>query len=222
MEPAGRSARLRAHQAGCGSRRRIARPFVRNEDAATRPDRYGRAAAARRHADSGRRRDDDYPGAHNHVQHHSRRPAAAVYRRGEHSQRQDQRAKNAAPAKAATAFQRTDLNGAANAPAAPAEPAPEVTNELSSRAADGLLVNGSAQNGASSPFAQNPAFGNNRRGGPRLYNYGLVLNESNSALNASQFSLSGAHTPKPPANQFTGSFNFGGPIKIPHLDLAAR
>ena len=124
--------------------------------------------------------------------------------------------KNAAPPKQATAFQRTDLTGTSNAPA-PAEPAPEVSNDLSSRAADANLINGSAQNGASSPFAQNPAFGNNRRGGPRLYNYSLFVNESNSALNAAPFSQNGAPTLKPPTNQFNGGFNFGGPIKIPHL-----
>ena len=126
-------------------------------------------------------------------------------------------AKGAVAATGSTAFQRTDLssNTAAPPPATGAA-APEVTGELQQRAADSFLINGSAQNGASSPFAQNPAFGNNRRGGPRLYTYSLVMNESNSALNAAPFSLIGQSV-KEPQNQLTGGFNFGGPMRIPHL-----
>src|SRR6185436_7087233 len=37
--------------------------------------------------------------------------------------------------------------------------------DLNQRAADGLLINGSVNNGAASPFAQLPGFGNNRNGG---------------------------------------------------------
>ena len=127
-------------------------------------------------------------------------------------------AKGAVAPTGASAFQRTDLSGAATPPppATGAAAAPEVTGELQSRAADSFLINGSAQNGASSPFAQNPAFGNNRKGGPRFYTYSLTLNESNNALNAESFSQIG-HSAKLPANQLTGGFNFGGPIYIPHL-----
>ena len=126
--------------------------------------------------------------------------------------------KNAVPATASTAFQRTDLNGSAAAPPPPSgAAAPEVTGELQQRAADSFLINGSAQNGASSPFAQNPAFGNNRKGGPRLYTYSIVLTDSNSALNAANYSLNGQQTIKPPTNNLTGGLNFGGPLKIPHL-----
>ncbi len=125
-------------------------------------------------------------------------------------------------APAATAFQRTNLSGAAGAGAPAEPPAPEVTNELNQRAADGLLVNGSSQNGASTPFAQNPAFGNNRKGGPRFYNYNVFVNESNSALNAANFSLNGQPTIKPPTNTLTGGLNFGGPMVIPHLISRTR
>ncbi|HVW06938.1 MAG TPA: carboxypeptidase-like regulatory domain-containing protein [Bryobacteraceae bacterium] len=118
-----------------------------------------------------------------------------------------------------SSFQRTDLKGANNAPQQQAANTPpaEVTSEMNQRAADGMLINGSAQNGASSPFAQSPAFGNNRRGGPRLYNYGILVNESNSALNANQYSLNGDATPKLPTNNLTTGFTFGGPVKIPKL-----
>jgi len=123
----------------------------------------------------------------------------------------------------ASSFQRTNLKGSANAPQQQAanEPPAEVSSELNQRAADGMLINGSAQNGASSPFAQSPAFGNNRRGGPRLYRYDFAVNESNSALNANQYSLNGDHTEKLPANNFDGRFQFGGPLRIPRL-VSAR
>jgi hypothetical protein len=124
-------------------------------------------------------------------------------------------AKPATPA--ATAFQRTDLNATANAPVTPDMPAPEVTNELAQRAADGNLINGSAQNAATSPFAQNPAFGNNRRAGPKLYTYSLALNDTNSALNAAPFSLTGQNTPKTPFNNLTATASVQGPLRIPHL-----
>jgi len=118
-----------------------------------------------------------------------------------------------------SAFQRTNLKGSANAPQQQAsnEPPAEVSNELNQRAADGMLINGSAQNGASSPFAQSPAFGNARRGGPRLYTYSLLLNESNSALNANSYDLAGSHPIKPPSNNLTGGFQFQGPLQIPHF-----
>src|SRR3569833_31009 len=118
-----------------------------------------------------------------------------------------------------SAFQRTNLKGAANAPQQQAsnEPPAEVSSELNQRAADGMLINGSAQNGASSPFAQRPAFGNARRGGPRLYTYSLLLNESNSALNANSYDLAGSRPIKPPSNNLTGGCQYQGPLQIPHL-----
>ena len=130
----------------------------------------------------------------------------------------------AAAAKSSTAFQRTDLTAsktpaatAANAPAPAPEPAPEVTSELSQRAADGFLVNGSSVNGAASPFAQSQAFGNSRKGARSLYNGNFSLTSDNSALNARPFSLTGQDTAKPGRNNETGSVTFGGPVKIPHL-----
>ncbi len=113
--------------------------------------------------------------------------------------------------------------GAPGAPAAtpgqdaapPAAPAP--VSETDQRANDGFLINGSVNNGASSPFAQMNAFGNSRAGGRSLYNGGIGLNLDNSALDASPFSLTGIPAPKAAYNQITGYANFGGPIKIPHL-----
>ena len=128
-----------------------------------------------------------------------------------------------APTNTATAFQRTDLNAAPartannDTPAPTADTAPQETSALSQRAADGLLINGSVNNGASSPFAQLQAFGNNRRGVRSLYNGSLGFTLGNSHLDARSFSLTGQDTPKPGYNRFTGLASFGGPLKIPGL-----
>jgi hypothetical protein len=108
--------------------------------------------------------------------------------------------------------------GRGAAPAAAAAPPPDsAPAELNSQAADGFLVNGSQVNGGASPFALNPAFGNNRRGPRSLYTYQLSFNLGNSALNAKPYSLTGADTPKPSANNFTAQGTVGGPLRIKHL-----
>src|SRR5262249_47223174 len=88
--------------------------------------------------------------------------------------------------------------------------------DLNQRAADGLLINGTVNNGAASPFAQLARIGNNLRGRP-LYNGGASLIVDNSVLDARSYSLSGQDTAKPSYNRLTGSFNVGGPLRIPHL-----
>src|SRR2546422_1059754 len=129
------------------------------------------------------------------------------------------------PTNTQTAFKRTDLSAASAAPnaavAAPTPPSDTFANldaaDLNQRAADGFLINGTANNGAASPFSQSAAFGNNRSGGRPLYtaNLGVIL--GNSALDARPFSLTGQNTPKPDYNRVQGLLSFGGPLKIPHL-----
>ncbi|HYR87290.1 MAG TPA: TonB-dependent receptor [Terriglobia bacterium] len=125
-------------------------------------------------------------------------------------------------------FQRTEViesNNGNNGSPAPQLGAPTSASafanvsqdELNHRAADGLLINGSVNNGAASPFGQLGGFGNNRRGVRPLYTGGIGVIVDNSALDARTFSLTGQDTPKPAYNRFTGSFNFGGPLKIPGL-----
>jgi hypothetical protein len=112
---------------------------------------------------------------------------------------------------------------AAPAEAKKPEPGPRVSepdparDELEQRAADGLLINGSQNNGASSPFALFPAFGNNRNGSRSLYNGGLGIFDNNAIWDARTFSFTGQNTPKPGYNLFTATAYFGGPLKIPHL-----
>jgi trimeric autotransporter adhesin len=124
-----------------------------------------------------------------------------------------------APTNTQTPFQRAEVNSAnGEAAAPPADPlASQNVSELSQRASDGFLINGTANNGASSPFAQAQAFGNNRRGPPSLYNGNIGFVLDNSALDAHPFSLTGQDTPRPAYNHFTGVASFGGPLKIPHL-----
>ena len=109
---------------------------------------------------------------------------------------------------------------AAGEQTAPPKPAPareQSPDDLSQRAADGFLINGSTQNGAASPFAQLAAFGNNRNGSKGLYNGGIGIILDNSALDAQQFSLTGQNTPKPSYNRLTGVAALGGPLQIKHL-----
>ena len=91
------------------------------------------------------------------------------------------------------------------------------SDELNSRADDGLLMNGSELNGAATPFAQSFAFGNHRNSRSGLYNGGIGVIFDNSALDARPFSISGQNTSKPAYNRITGVATLGGPLRIPHL-----
>jgi trimeric autotransporter adhesin len=128
----------------------------------------------------------------------------------------------AAPANAPSGFQRTDVNASATPAASSDAPVSDTfanasQGELNQRASDGFLINGTANNAASSPFAQANAFGNNRRGFRPLYSGSLGVIVDNSALDGSPYSLTGQDTPKPSYNRLTGIASFGGPLKIPHL-----
>jgi trimeric autotransporter adhesin len=89
--------------------------------------------------------------------------------------------------------------------------------DLTDSAADSFLVNGTANNGASTPFAISPAFGNFRKGPGSLYNASLGAIIGSAALDARPYSLTGVDTPKPDYRRMTGLFAFGGPLRIPHL-----
>ncbi len=96
------------------------------------------------------------------------------------------------------------------------QPAAAPAEDQSQRAADGLLVNGSVNNAATSQFSLAPRFGNTASG-QSMYNFSLFARVDNSALDARSYSLSGVNTTKPQTNQFTGGFNVQGPLQIPHL-----
>ncbi len=140
-------------------------------------------------------------------------------------QNKNRKAARAAAPQRPGGFQRADVNasGSEAASAADAVPSnagvPANTNDadLASRASDGFLINGSANNGAASAFSQAAAFGNNRRGAGSLYNGSLGLIFDNSAFDARSYSLTGQDTPKPAYQQTKGVFTLGGPLTIPHL-----
>lgn len=82
---------------------------------------------------------------------------------------------------------------------------------------DGLLINGSQSNAATSKYTMDGAFGNRRAGSKALYTGGIAVHEENSVLDARPYSLTGLPTPKDQYNRVTGVFTLGGPIKIPHV-----
>jgi Carboxypeptidase regulatory-like domain len=110
-------------------------------------------------------------------------------------------------------FQRTGLNASTDA----AKLDDSDTGEMKQNAEDGFLINGSVNNGAASPFAQAPAFGNFRRGPRSLYTGGIGIIVGDSALDARPYSLTGQDTPKPSFSHVMGVASFGGPLKIPRL-----
>ena len=100
---------------------------------------------------------------------------------------------------------------------AAAPEAPLAQDAVAQQANDGLLINGSVNNAATSQYALSPAFGNGRSNGRSLYTGGFSLVLDNSALDAQKFSVSGFSAPNPSFNNFQAGFNIGGPLKIPRL-----
>lgn len=122
-------------------------------------------------------------------------------------------------APAAAPFQKAEVKPAQEqAPPPPVRAASdEDPAELAQQAADGFLINGSVNNGASTPFAIAPAFGNFRNRPGSLYNGSIGLIAGSSAWDARPFSLTGQDTPKPGYRRITGLLSFGGPLRIPGL-----
>jgi hypothetical protein len=79
------------------------------------------------------------------------------------------------------------------------------------------LVNGTESNGASTPFALAPAFGNSRLGSGNLLTGGIGVILENSALDARPFSLTGQDTPQLSYNHVRAVATLGGVMKIPHI-----
>jgi trimeric autotransporter adhesin len=94
---------------------------------------------------------------------------------------------------------------------------PKPAEEASQQSSDGLLVNGSVNNAATSRFSLDQAFGNRRSNSRSLYNGGLAAILDNSATDARPYSLSGLNLPKASYNRITGVFTLGGPLNIPHV-----
>jgi hypothetical protein len=91
-----------------------------------------------------------------------------------------------------------------------------VPEDVQNRATDGVLINGSVNNAATSQYTLAARFGNTASG-KSLYNFSLNARVGNSALDARSYSLAGVNTTKPATDQFTGGFAVQGPLKIPGL-----
>lgn len=100
-----------------------------------------------------------------------------------------------------------------NVDAAPPMP----PDEAAEKSADGMLINGSENNAATSQYSLSPAFGNRRPGQKGLYNGSIGTMVGNSALDARPYSLTGLQTPKDFYSRITGIATLGGPLRIPHL-----
>jgi len=84
-------------------------------------------------------------------------------------------------------------------------------------AEDGLLINGSMNNGASTPFALPRGIGNNRPRPPTAMSYTGGLQLGNSAWDARSFSLTGVNLPKPSYTDMQASGMMQGQVRIPWL-----
>lgn len=132
------------------------------------------------------------------------------------SQRAQQQRSGTAPQPQGSA-QRAVVNQVATPPppAGPAEEAPVDPTGIG--AAAGLLINGSVNNAATSPFAQARAFGTNRPNQRSLFTYAAGMVFGNSSWDARPYSFGSTETNRPSYTdaQFLGTFQ--GPIKVPGL-----
>jgi hypothetical protein len=101
----------------------------------------------------------------------------------------------------------------------PEEPVPQPPqpNDDTERAADGLLINGSESNAATSQYSLSPAIGNHRPGTKALYNGSFGAFAENSIFDAKPYSLTGLVLPKDSYNRITMVATLGGPIRIPPI-----
>lgn len=122
-------------------------------------------------------------------------------------------------------FQRTSLTRSDSAPA-------DVTTDARDRppvdltvligptgigAEDGLLITGSLNNGASTPFALPRGIGNNRPRPPSVFSYAAGLRLGNSAWDARPASLTGLRLQQPSYIDTQADGTFQGQIRVPWL-----
>ena len=98
--------------------------------------------------------------------------------------------------------------------AAPSQSEPE---DIAARAPSIFLISGSQNNGAATPFALTPSFGNNRPKSRSPYNGNLGILFNHASLDARPYSLTGQNTPKPDYSRAQSLFSFGGPLRIPGI-----
>ncbi|MGC1460852.1 MAG: TonB-dependent receptor [Terracidiphilus sp.] len=85
------------------------------------------------------------------------------------------------------------------------------------KSADGMLINGSESNAATSQFSMSPGFGNRRPGQKGLYNGSIGAKVDSSVFDARPYSLTGQQTSKDFYSRVTTMVALGGPLRIPRL-----
>jgi hypothetical protein len=93
---------------------------------------------------------------------------------------------------------------------------PAISNDTD-KSADGMLINGSENNAATSKYTLSQAFGSRRPGTKSLYTGSLGVQVSASPFDARPYSLTGLDVAKASYNTINGLVTLGGPLKIPHL-----
>jgi hypothetical protein len=96
-------------------------------------------------------------------------------------------------------------------------PQPTPPPDEQDKSADGMLINGSENNAATSQYSLNPAFGNRRPGAKGLYTGSFSAIIDNSVFDARPYSLTGQQTPKDFYSRITSGVTLGGPLRIPRL-----
>ncbi|MGC2161333.1 MAG: carboxypeptidase regulatory-like domain-containing protein [Silvibacterium sp.] len=119
------------------------------------------------------------------------------------------------PAQSSTASEPSATSG--EAASNPAVKAPSQSESPPPASDEGLLLNGSVNNAATSQFSLDQAFGNARINSRSLYNGGIEIIYGSSALDARPYSLTGLNTPQPSYSQTIGTATLMGPLQIPHL-----
>lgn len=100
-------------------------------------------------------------------------------------------------------------------PAGTSTAAPDTPHAANENDVD--VINGSAINGAATPFAQPRAFGNNRPRPGATYQGLVNAVLGNSAWNARPFSFGGSDMPSPTSGDVQIGFTLGGPFRLPRL-----
>jgi hypothetical protein len=85
------------------------------------------------------------------------------------------------------------------------------------KSADGMLINGTENNAATSKYSISQAFGSRRPGVKGLYTGSIGGQINTSPFDARPYSLTGLAVPKASYSRINGVATLGGPLRIPHL-----
>ncbi|HWZ51156.1 MAG TPA: hypothetical protein VNW54_06810, partial [Granulicella sp.] len=96
-------------------------------------------------------------------------------------------------------------------------PVPPAGGSDAEKRADGMLINGSENNAATSKYSISQAFGSRRPGAKGLYTGSIGAQINASPFDARPYSLTGLEVPKASYSRINGVATLGGPLRIPHL-----